>query len=140
MRIPRQVGVFGPVLAVLGLGLAALAGSLGGTGPPESAPLTTTTTPTAVSPPKPETRTVILSGPHGSPHPVVRLVTVPNVVGLTLGQATQTLSAIGLSTGTFTFTAKPSGTSATGTVVAQAFAAGSMVPRGDVIQLAVSGY
>jgi hypothetical protein len=69
----------------------------------------------------------------------IAFVAVPNVVGMTLAQANAALSAVGLVAGG-AGSAKPSGQSATGTILAQSFAAGSLAEPGQVIPLTISGY
>jgi beta-lactam-binding protein with PASTA domain len=67
-------------------------------------------------------------------------VSVPDVVGMTLAQATAALSAVGLGAGEASSAAKPSGQSATGTILAQSLTAGSQAEPGQIIQLTISGY
>jgi len=136
----RSLIVLGVAMAVLILGFVTLFATGGGrqvsgTGGFQTLPTTTTMKP------GPTTTTIItLKGQNGTQRFVVDLVVVPNVVGLTLAQADTVLSEVGLSSGISTAATKPSGASATGTVLAQAPTTGSRVSTGQVIQLTVSGY
>lgn len=99
-------------------------------------PTTTTTKPQPTS-----TSIVILKGANGaSQQSVDDRVVVPNLVGLTQAQADTALTAVGLGSDIAGGATHSSGTSSTGTVVAQAPAPGSQVMRGSVIDLTVSGY
>lgn len=139
--VRRSLIVLGMAAAVLILGFVTLFAAGGGgnaseTGALPTLPITTTTelSPTTT------TTIIILKVQSAQKRFVVDLVTVPSVVGMTLEQADQALSAVGLSAGTWTPTTKPSGESPTGTVLAQAPTPGSQVPHGQVVQLTISGY
>jgi hypothetical protein len=136
--IPNGVGA---AVAVFALGFLALfaSGGSGDVSATGSVPALTTTTTT----PTPTTVTTVVSlrGLDGSNGKATLVfVTVPNVVGLTLAQATVTLSAVGLVAGEASSAAKPLGQSATGTILAQSLAAGSQAEPGQVIPLTISGY
>ena len=136
----RSLAVLGAAAAAFTLGLLALfaSGGSGDVSATGSSPALTTTTTT----PAPTTVTTIvaLRGLDGSKgKATIAFVAVPNVVGMTLAQATVTLSAVGLVAGE-AGSAKPSGQSATGTILAQSFAAGSQAEPGQVIPLTISGY
>jgi beta-lactam-binding protein with PASTA domain len=125
-------------VAILGLVASFAVGR--GTGVPETGTLLTlpTTTTTAASPTT--TSIVILKLQGAERREVIHFVVVPNVVGMTLGQADLALGAVGLSSGTGDPATKPTGESPTGTVLAQALAPGSQAEPGQVIGLTVSGY
>jgi hypothetical protein len=133
--------VLGAPTAVLVFGLLALFASGGGSDVSVSGSLpaltTTTTTPT------PTTVTTIVAlraidGRKGKA--TIVFVSVPNVVGMTLAQATAELSAVGLGAGETNSTSKRSGQSATGTILAQFPAAGSQTQQGGMVKPTVSGY
>ena len=136
----RILAVLGSALAVLILGLVALfaaggSGTAPQTGPPLTLPTTTTTTP------GPTTTKIVILKVDGAPRRIAYdVVTEPNVVGLTLGQADQVLGAVGLSADVSTPSVKPGGESRTGTVLTETPTPGSEVQKGTVVQLAVSGY
>jgi hypothetical protein len=121
--ISRFLVVLGCAVVVLGFGLAALFGAFGGGGHgPYAAPTTTSTSQVTVGLDGPNTRSIRIA--------------VPNVVGETQEQATETLAAIGL------------GTSATNeyvtggrndTVVSQAPWPGSRVVPGSMVSIRVLG-
>ena len=124
---------------IIGLVASFAAGTEGNAS--ERGALQTLPTSAATKPGPTTTTTIVVLKVQGAEKRfVVDLVVVPNVVGMTLGQADQELSAVGLSSGTWTPATKPSGESPTGTVLAQAPTPGSQVPSGQVIQLTVSGY
>ncbi len=126
---------------MLGLGLASLTGVFGGARVPQPATLlTTTTTSTTVAAPRTSTSIAILNAAGTPKRVVLAFVTVPDVLGLTLGQADGLLSEVGLSGDVATLGTHPSGEAPTGTVVAQTPAAGSQAQTRSVIQLTVSGY
>lgn len=137
-------------LGLLGIGVAAIAVAFfalfavgGGSNPTVTGGFPTITTTTTGLPVSTSTTIVTLQGlsPHGtSKRAALVTVTAPNVVGMTLAQAGPVLAAAGLADEISIPTAAPAGTSSTGTIVAQAPAAGSTVERGQFIQLAVSGY
>jgi hypothetical protein len=139
--VRRSLMVLGMAVAVLIFGFVALfaiggSGNLSGTGFP-----TIPTTTIAKSSPTTSTTIVTLKAPNGtSKRHVIDLVTVPNVVGMTLAQSDAELSVVGLPSGISSDATEPSGTSSTGTVLAQTPAAGSLAQPGQVIQLTVSGY
>jgi beta-lactam-binding protein with PASTA domain len=132
--------VLGIAAAVLILGFLTFF-AVGGGGSPSASggfPTTTTTLPMSGTT---STSIVTLKGLTGpKKRYVIVQVAVPNVVGMTLAQAGSTLSSVGLGYGVSDGSAQPSGTSSTGTVVAQTPAAGAQAFRDDVIQLTVSGY
>jgi Kef-type K+ transport system membrane component KefB len=139
--VRRSLAVLGTAAAVLVLGFLALfaSGGSGDVSGPASLPALTTTTTT----PTPTTVTTIvalraLDGREGTA--TIAFVTVPNVVGMTLAQATATLSAVGLGAGEPNPTSKPSGQSATGTILAQFPTAGSQAEHYGMVQLTISGY
>jgi beta-lactam-binding protein with PASTA domain len=127
--------------AVLILGFVALF-AVGGRGSPSaSGGFPTTTTTVATSGTTTSTSIVTLKGLRvPNKRFVIVSVTVPNVVGMTQAQAGSILSSVGLGYGISSGAAQPSGTSSTGTVVAQTPAPGAQAYRDDVIQLTVSGY
>jgi hypothetical protein len=138
--VRRSIAVLGAAAAVVALGLLALfaSGGSGDVSATGSSPALTTTT----TPPTRTTVTTIVSlkardGRNGKA--ILVYVTVPNVVGMTLAQATAALSAVGLEAGEAS-SAKPLGQSTTGTILAQSFAAGSQAEPGQVIPLTISGY
>jgi beta-lactam-binding protein with PASTA domain len=133
--------VLGIAAAVLVLGFLALfasggSGEVSGSG---SLPALTTTTTRPTS----TTVTTIVSlralGAMTGKETLV-FVTVPNVVGMTLGQANDVLGAVGLGAGDAYPASKPSGRSVTGTILGQSPAAGSKAETGQSIQVAISGY
>jgi PASTA domain len=141
--VRRSLGLLGIAAAIMILGFVALFAVGGGNPTVTGGILTTTTTAVTGSPVSTSTTIVNLQGlgPHGiSKRAVLVSVTEPNVVGMTLAQAGPVLSAAGLSDEISTPTAAPAGTSSTGTILAQAPAAGSKIEQGQVIQLTVSGY
>jgi hypothetical protein len=98
---------------------------------------TTTTTPT----PTTQTTIVNLIGPAPGPkRATLVIVTVPDVVGMTLTQAEPALAAVGLAAGSATPAIKSGGQSTTGTILAQSPAAGSKFQQGSFVQLTISGY
>lgn len=141
--VRRSLSLLGIAAAVLILGFVALFGAGGGGNPSDTGGFPTTTTTTATRSVPTSTTIVTLKGlgPHGTnKRAVLVFVAVPNVVGMTLAQADPALSAVGLSSEVSTPTTAPAGTSSTGTILAQAPAAGSQAQQGQVIQLTVSGY
>lgn len=126
-------------VVILGL-VASFAVGRGSSVPETGTLLTLPTTTTTTSGPPTTTRIVILQVQGGKRREVIHLVVVPNVVGLTLGQADLALGAVGLSSGTGNPATEPSGESPTGTVLAQALAPGSRAEPGQVVGLTVSGY
>jgi hypothetical protein len=133
--------VLGAAAAVLVVGFLALF-AIGGSGDVSDtgslpALTTTTTTPT----PTTVTTIVALRGIDGRKGKATMVfVPVPNVVGMTLAQATAALSAVGLGAGEASSASKPSGQSATGTILDQSPAAGLQAETGQMIQLTISGY
>jgi len=126
-------------VAILGLVASFAVGR--GSSVPETGTLLTLPTTTTTTPEARTTTTIVILKLQGAQRRVVLdLVAVPNVVGMTLGQANRALSAVGLSSGGWTSTTRPSGQSPTGTVLAQAPSPGLQVQPGQVVQLAVSGY
>jgi beta-lactam-binding protein with PASTA domain len=139
--VRRSLIVLGMAAAVLILALFTLLAAGGGGTASENGALSTLATTSTTRPVPTTTTTIVVLKIQGSQKRlVVDLVAVPNVVGMTLGQANQVLSAVGLSAGTWTPTTKPGGESSTGTVLAQAPSPGSQVQSGQVVQLTVSGY
>jgi hypothetical protein len=142
--VRRSLGLLGIGAALLILGFVTLfAVSRGGNPTVTGGFQTTTTIATTRSAVSTSTTIVNSQGPipHGiSKRAALVYVVEPNVVGMTLAQAGPMLSAAGLSDEISTPTAAPAGTSSTGTILAQAPAAGSKVEQGQVIQLSVSGY
>ena len=140
--VRRSLIVLGMATAVMVLGFVALFAAGGGGNPSPTATLQTLPTTTTTTAPGPTTTTIsTLKGPGGTDKRlVVDFVAVPNVVGMTLIQADPALAAVGLSSEISSPTTEPSGTSSTGTIVAQAPAPGSQVTPGTVVQLTVSGY
>ena len=133
--------VLGMLAAVVILGLVASFAVGRGNGVPAAGTLPTLPTTTTTKPGPTTTTTIVVLREQGVHKRVaLELVTVPNVVGLTLGQANQALGTVGLSAETWTPTAKPTGTSPTGTVLAQSLAPGSQAQPGQVVELTVSGY
>ncbi len=142
MVVRRLLAPLGIAAAVLILGFGAFL-AVGSGGNPLVASGFPTTTNITGSPVSTSTTIVNLPGPRPqgtSKRAVLVVVAAPNVVGMTLAQAGPVLSAAGLSDEISTPTAAPAGTSATGTILAQAPAAGSKVDQGAVVQLTVSGY
>jgi hypothetical protein len=139
--VRRSLMVLGIAAAVLIVGFVALF-AVGGSGSPSvSGVFPTTTTTTLQSSPTTSTTIITLKAPNGtSKRYVIHLVTVPNVVGMTMAQANAALSVVGLPSGISSDATKPSGTSSTGTVLAQNPAPGSLAEPGQGIQLTVSGY
>ena len=141
--VRRSLGLFGIGAAILILGFLALFAVGGGGNPPVTGGFPTTTTIAASRSAETTSTTIVkLQGliPNGTGKATLVYVTEPNVVGMTLRQAGPVLSAAGLSDEISTPTPAPAGTSSTGTILAQAPAAGSNVDQGQVIQLTVSGY
>jgi hypothetical protein len=104
-------------------------------------PNATTTTTTRSVPTSTTLITLKGVGPQlNNKRAILVFVAVPNVVGMTLAQANSALSAVGLSWEVSTPSTAAAGTSSTGTILAQGPVAGSQAPRGEVIQLTVSGY
>lgn len=137
----RTLVVLGTAVSVAILGLFASFAVGRGSSVPETGTLLTLPTTTTTPEPSTTTSIVILKLQGARRRVVLDLVAVPNVVGMTLGQANQALSAVGLSSGGWTSsTTRPSGQSPTGTVLAQAPSPGSQVQPGQVVELAVSGY
>lgn len=137
----RTLVVLGTAVSVAILGLFASFAVGRGSSVPETGTLLTLPTTTTTPEPSTTTSIVILKLQGAQRRVVLDLVAVPNVVGMTLGQANQALSAVGLSSGGWTSsTTRPSGQSPTGTVLAQAPSPGSQVQPGQVVELAVSGY
>jgi beta-lactam-binding protein with PASTA domain len=122
MRTSRFLAVLGCAAAVFVLGLAALLGAFGGGGSAISAVATTTST-TRV--------TVYLVGPNTEN----RYVAVPDVIGESQAQATQTLAAAGLGTSA-SFVDNNDG-APSGTVVTESPWQGSMVGPGSLISIKV---
>jgi hypothetical protein len=114
----------------------------GGSGRPSASggfPTTTTTTPK--SSPTTSTTIVTLRGTPGRSTQYVAVpVTVPNVLGMTLAHAGSALSSVRLGYDVSSGSTQPSGTSATGTVVAQTPDPGFQAQTGLNIHLTVSGY
>jgi hypothetical protein len=139
--VRRSLMVLGMAVAVLTLGFVALC-AVGGSGSlPASGGFPTTTTTTLISSPTTSTTIITLRGLPGTHgRHVVVLVSVPNVVGMTQVQVDSALSSVGLTSEISGDATQPSGTSSTGTVVAQSPAPGSQAQPGEVIQLTVSGY
>jgi hypothetical protein len=138
--VRRSLAVLGAAAAALILSFLALfasgdSGVVSGAG---SLPvLTTTTAPTRTT----VTTIVTLRGPAPGPKKLtIALVSVPNLVGMTLAQANATLGAVGLGVGETVSASKPSGQSATGTILAQSPVAGSQAQPGEFVQLTISGY
>jgi hypothetical protein len=140
--VRRTLVVLGTAVSVAILGLVASFAVGRGSSVPEAGTLLTLPTTTTTAPEPPTTTTIVILKLQGAQRKVVLdLIAVPNVVGMTLGQANQTLSTVGLSSGGWTSsTTRPSGQSPTGTVLAQAPAPGFKVQPGQVVQLSVSGY
>ena len=138
----RTLVVLGTAVSVAVLGLFASFAVGRGSSVPETGTLLTLPTTTTTTPEPSTTTTIVTLKLQGAQRRVVLdLVAVPNVVDMTLGQANQALSAVGLSSGGWTSsTTRPGGQSPTGTVLAQAPSPGSQVQPGQVVQLAVSGY
>lgn len=140
-RVRRSLVVLGSAATILILGLVALF-AVGGSGNASSTgalPVLTTTTTT----PTPTTQTTIVNliGPAPGPkRTTLAIVTVPDVVGMTLTQAEPALAAVGLAAGSATPSIKTGGQSTTGTILAQSPAAGSKLPQGSFVQLTISGY
>jgi hypothetical protein len=139
--VRRTLIVLGMAAVVLTLAFVALFGVGGGvnasnTGSFPTLPTTTTTT----SRPITTTSIAFLNVQGTEKRLVIHNVAVPNVVGMTLARADPELSVIGLSSGISSFATQPSGSSPTGTIVAQTPGPGLQVPIGTVIQLTVSGY
>jgi len=133
--------VLGAAAAVLVFGLLALFASGGGGDVSVSGSLPALTTTTTTPTPTTVTTIVALRAIDGSKgKATIVFVSVPNVVGMTLAQATAALSAVGLGAGETNPTSKPSGQSATGTVLAQSPAAGSQTQQNGMVQLTISGY
>jgi hypothetical protein len=132
--------VLGVAAAVLILGFVALF-AVGGSGSPSASGGFPTTTTFLKSSGTTSTTIVTVKGlPGPNKRDVLVLVTVPNVVGMTLAQADSALSSVGLGDEVAGGATQPSGTSSTGTVVAQTPAPGSQAQTGEDIQLTVSGY
>jgi hypothetical protein len=138
--VRRFLVVLGIAVAVLVLGSMALF-AVGGTGSPSASGGFATTTTVATSAATTSTSTVTLKGlPVPNKRYVMVFVTVPNVVGLTVAQAGSALGAVGLAYEISGGAARASGTSTTGTVLAQTPGPGSRAQTDEVIQLTVSGY
>jgi hypothetical protein len=138
--VRRSLVVLGMAAAVLILAFVALFSAGDGGAPSHSGALPTIPTTTTTNPRTTTSTTVVIVRAQGSVTKFTLVVVlVPNVVGMTLAQAAPALSAVGLAY-EFTHVPEPSGTSATGTIVAQTPDAGSKVPRGSDIQVTVSGY
>src|SRR6202035_3820843 len=125
----RSLAVLGVAAVVLALGFLGLFAS-GGSGDVSSTgslPVLTTTTTTPT--PTTVTTVVVLRTIDGSKGKATLVsVPTPNVVGMTLAQADATLGSLGLGIGEAMPSTKPSsGTSATGTILAQSPAAGSQI-------------
>jgi hypothetical protein len=138
--VRRSLAILGAAAAVLVLSFLALfaAGGSGEVSGSGSLPALTTTT----SAPTPTTVTTIVSlraidGSNGKATLV--FVSVPNVIGMTFAQADTVLSAVGLGAGETNSARKPSGQTATGTILAQSPAAGSQAEIGQVVLLTISG-
>jgi hypothetical protein len=139
--VRRSLVLLGMAAAVLIFGFVAVF-AVGGGGSPSASggfPTTTTTVPTSGT--TTSTSIVTLQGlPGPNKRYVMVLVTVPNVVGMALAQAGSSLSSVGLGYEISGGATQPSGTSTTGTVVAQSPGLGSQAQTGEVVQLTVSGY
>jgi hypothetical protein len=139
--VRRSLAVLGAAAAVLVFGFLALFAGGGSGDVSISGSLPALTTTTATPTPTTVTTIVTLRTLDGSKSKAtIAFVTVPNVVGMTLAQATATLSAVGLGVGDANPTSKPSGQSATGTILGQSPAAGSQTPQDGMVQLTISGY
>lgn len=133
--------LLGIAAAVVILGFVAVFAMGGGGSPSASGGYPTTTTTVQTSGTTTSTSIVALKGlPGRNKRYVMVLVTVPNVVGMTLAQAGSTLSSVGLGYEISGGATQPSGTTTTGTVVAQTPGLGSKAQTGEVVRLTVSGY
>lgn len=136
----RSLAVLGATAVMLILCFVALFASGGRDTDSSAGSLPALTTTTTI--PTPTTVTTITNvkaiGSKGNL--TLTLVSVPNVVGMTLGQASASLSAVGLGAGKAASMNNPNGESATGTILGQFPSAGSQAPTGLLIQLTISGY
>jgi hypothetical protein len=139
--VRRSLVVLGAAAAVLILSFFALFAAEGSGDVSDSGSLPALTTTTTTPTPTTVTTMVTLRAIDGSNGKAILVfVSVPNVVGLTFAQADTVLSAVGLGAGETSSASKPSGQTATGTILAQSPAAGSQAETDQVVQLTISGY
>jgi hypothetical protein len=140
-KVRRSLIVLGSAAAILIFGLVALFAVGGSDNVSGTGALPALTTTTKAPTPTTQTTIVILIGPAPGPkRTTLVIITVPDVVGMTLTQAEPVLAAVGLAAGSATPAIKTSGQSTTGTILAQSPAAGSKSQQGSFVQLTISGY